>query len=260
MSPPVHWYQPTTDIVKTDSKATIPDWLNPKTIIVFVGIVVAFLFVGYLGYLFFDTHEVPAVVQSHQWSRSIEVEEYRTVTESDWNIPSGGRRVSSQQKIHHYDDVLDHYETRTRNVCENVRVGSHEDCEYYDRGNGSFDQVCRDIPEYENQCHSEEYREPIYRQEPVYQTWYTYEIDKWVFDHKEIASGQDKDPYWPNVVLMNNQRKGSKSQSYIINTSSEEGSKSANIGFDLWNDLEIGDEVILHVNHFGIVLNVDKVE
>ena len=38
--------------------------------------------------------------------------------------PAAGRLLSEREEIHHYDQVLDHYETRQRDVEEQVQVGT----------------------------------------------------------------------------------------------------------------------------------------
>lgn len=79
----------------------------------FLGILV------FLIWLFFPVTRT-ATVQDFEWERSIVVEEYTLCHENDWNVPSGGTITSQKEEIHHYDKVLDHYETKTKKVSERV--------------------------------------------------------------------------------------------------------------------------------------------
>ena len=57
--------------------------------------------------------ETTLFVNEKRWERSIEIEEYKTVREDAWHIPDGGRLVYETSEVHHYDQVLSHYETIT---------------------------------------------------------------------------------------------------------------------------------------------------
>ena len=49
------------------------------------------------------------------------------VDEDGWSLPSGADLLYTRSEIHHYNHVLDHYETRTRSYQERVQSGSHTD-------------------------------------------------------------------------------------------------------------------------------------
>ena len=49
-------------------------------------------------------------VTALSWTRNINIEENRMFSESGWSLPSGAEQTGTRQEIHHYDNVLDHYE------------------------------------------------------------------------------------------------------------------------------------------------------
>lgn len=174
------------------------------------------------------------------WSRSISIEEYRTVQESDWTVPPNGRVQYTRQEIHHYDRVIDHYEQKSRQVIDyydDIVTG------YRDLGNGYFEEITTKKPVYK----TEYYDEPVYRNDPQYATKYYYEIERWVYSRSVNTNGNDKSPYWGEVYLHNKEREGSRTSKYYVNTTDREYKVSEND----WYSLNIGDNVILSVNRLG---------
>ncbi|MGD2078354.1 MAG: zinc finger Ran-binding domain-containing protein, partial [Chloroflexota bacterium] len=210
-----------------------------------VGLVVIFLVFG--------GRETGAEVSGFEWQRTVAVESFQTVEEEDWSVPEGGRIKSQREEIHHYDDVLDHYETRQRQVQEQVQVGTEQYvCGQRDLGNGFFEDIQCDRPIYETQSRTETYEEPIYRQEPVYQTLYVYDIDKWTVVRTEEASGRDHSPMWPRSDLTSDEREGETTELYVVVFTDEEGeSHRWETTLDRWQALEMGQEVLLEFDTFG---------
>lgn len=189
------------------------------------------------------------IVDSFSWSRSIEVEEYKTVQESDWSVPPGGRTLYTQREIKTYEQVLDHYETKTRTYTEEV-LDHYEDyvSGHRDLGNGMFEEIISQRPVYRTETKTETYQEPVYRQEPVYATKYYYEIDKWMHKDYVKTSGSDKDPYWGEYTFKDKEREGTKSEDYKIHITNKDGKKKEySVDFDVWNKLNQGDSVKLKV-------------
>ena len=169
--------------------------------------------------------DVTATVAAKDWSRAIEVQEYRTVQEEDWSIPQGGRQKRSFRAIRDYRQVLDHYETKTREVSERVQTGTRTyTCGQRDMGNGYFEDVTCTEPEYTTNYRTETYQDPVYRQEPIYDTKYAYEIEKWVPDDTAWARGDgSKEPAWPTVSIGRNEREGVRIQRYVLRFSDDDG-------------------------------------
>ncbi|HEX2190223.1 MAG TPA: hypothetical protein VHG51_15050 [Longimicrobiaceae bacterium] len=167
----------------------------------------------------FSPKEVPATVADRSWERTVQVERYRTVTEVDWTLPSGGRELGRERAVRRYERVLDHYETRTRRVSDRVQTGTETyTCGTVDEGNGYFrDKTCT-RPTYTTEYRTESYEEPVYRQEPVWGTRYRYEIERWKPERLVRASGGSGDlPDWPATGLAGSrEREGGRTESYTV--------------------------------------------
>jgi hypothetical protein len=210
------------------------------------------------GFFLFGEKEVDVTAAEIGWQRTIQVEAYRTVVEEDWSVPAGGRTISQQEEIHHYDSVLVGSETRERQVSEQVQTGSRTYvCGSRDLGNGYFEDVeCTD-PIYETRYRTETYQEPIYEQVPVYQTKYSYEIEKWVVDRTEERSGTDHQAHWPTIRLGDNEREGQRTEEYRVPFVDEE-SKQYEMTFTEgeWLAIERGGRYRLKVSRLGEPLEV----
>ncbi len=208
-----------------------------------------------IAFLIFGGRESEATVDGFLWERTLDIEELQTVVEEDWQIPSGGRLLSQREAIHHYDQILDHYETRQREIEEQVQVGVEVYvCGQRDLGNGFFEDIECEEPVYETRYRTETFGEPIYRDEPVYQTLYSYDIDKWTVISSEVASGNDHSPYWPRANLEENQREGDTDEYYVVYFVDDEGEiHEWETTWQQWQRLEQGQQVVLKFNALGQV-------
>ena len=214
------------------------------------------------------TSTVELELTNLSWQRQIEVEEFRTLTLDGWTLPFDGRVQSQQQKVHHYDKVFDHYETRTRQVPKTRQTGSRSETyacgsRTVDNGNGTFSteaEYCtQTVPVYETVYRTEAYQEPVYIDEPVYQTWYVYQVDHWVFDHHDSSSGT-VDPYWPEPTLEHaDQRVGSgKSETYSVILRDVEGRNfDRTTSLDIWQKLEVGMMIKGEQTRQGALVSVE---
>ena len=116
---------------------------------------------------------------------------------------------------------------------------------------------------------------PVYRQEPVYDTLYEYEIDKWVPARTEKAGGSCyeprseliragewsvvSEPFWPDTRLGGNERESTRSEEYILYFDDAKGkSYSARVPEELWNRFSRDQSVELEVQG-SRVLSIDGV-
>lgn len=184
------------------------------------------------------------------WERSIDIERYQTVDESGWSLPVGARLHYSQEEFSHYEQVLDHYETKTRQVAKE-RISGYEEyvTGYRDLGNGYFEETTSSRPIYETYYETETYEEPVYRDEAVYRTKYYYEIDKWLYERSVKTNGTDKEPYWGEVNLNSDERVSSERENYtILGLNKKEKEQSISLSYKDWNSLEVGQTVKLKVS------------
>ena len=209
------------------------------------GLIIALFTTGF--FVLTKPKEVTMSVTEVSWNRTIDVEKYQTVEESDWSLPSSARLLYTAQEIHHYDTILDHYETKSREVSKERITGYNTYYTYNDLGNGYFEEEEHSEPIYETYYETEYYEEPVYREEPVYQTKYYYEIDKWLYERSVKTSGKDKTPYWGNLNLDSDERESSKSQQYQITGIVNNKKKTYLISLDDWKKIDVGKDFKLKV-------------
>lgn len=225
-------------------------------------IALVLLVIAGLVYLLLRPYEVHTAIDRFEWTRTIHIDQYRTVREGDWSIPAGGRYVSDEQRIHHYNRVLDHYETKTRQVS----AGSEQFvCGKTDNGNGTFsDRYCtRTI------YRTETYQDPVYRNDPVYQTWYHYDIDKWV-PSRVVPTGNsnrnDPLPYWGNFnlecanqAILGCERESYRQEHYYVVFRWQDGDQRKEFRHEEeradWDSYDAQGEFTLVLNGLNVLLN-----
>lgn len=194
--------------------------------------------------------EQEITIQEMKWKRTISIDKYQTVEESSWILPAGARLKYAQKEFSHYEKVIDHYETKTKQVLKQRIVGYEE---YVtgtrDLGNGYFEETTSTRPVYEEYYDTESYEEPVYREEAVYQIKYYYEIDKWIYERSVVTEGKDKKPYWGQTNLKSDEKESSKTESYsIIGLNKKEKKQTVLLSYNDWAILKIGDTVKLKVS------------
>ena len=235
-----------------------------------LGVVAAVVMIigGYAGYAnFIKASEVVLTVDALEWERQVEIEEFRTLTQEDWTYPGDARVQRSFQAVHHYDRVLDHYEDRTRQVPETKQTGTRPESyacgsTTVNNGNGTFSSrttyCTRSVPVYTTTYRTEHYKEPIYKQVPVYKTKYVFEIDRWVTDRFIRASAEAK-PFWPQPVgLTGKQRVGNeRKESYEVTLVDPQGREfDREVDLTTWSYLSEGETVPAMQTRRGSVRSV----
>lgn len=199
----------------------------------------------------FTPIEHQMAIEGFEWSRNIEIEELRTFDESEWSLPSEARLQYTRNELHHYEDVFDHYETKSKQVPHERIVGYDEHTSYRDLGNGQFEEVVTQTPVYETYYETEYYESAVYRQEPRYATKYYYEIDRWVHGYDVPTFGFDKDPYWGTYTLGAKERKGKSSERYYITGCIDSKERKFSISFSDWKACEKGNTVSFTTYRFS---------
>ncbi len=209
--------------------------------------------VGLFVYLNGNATKSGLTVTDIAWNRSIPVESYKNYTEEDWSIPQGGTQVSSSSKLHHYDQVLDHYESvevqKSRSVLDHYETYT----EFVDQGNGSFMPVEKQQAVYGTEYYTETESRPVYRSEPRYATWYVYTIWRWKQDRIERSSGTDHEAAWPELNLQENEREGSpRVAEYAFTVEDEKGERSTwTLEEPYWRNISPGDKLSISAKRTG---------
>lgn len=201
------------------------------------GILLGVMLIGGLIFALWPREE-KAIVTHASWNSTIYLEEYQYNQHSNWSVPPGGEIVSvEEQKFHHYESVFDHREeqchlerqqvdTDTREYtdrdCQDVYSHTEETC--YDDGTCDrdpvYNEVCTDVtyteqvPVYDDVevCSMVD----IYRDEPRYAPWYTYNIWEWVSITPAQLAGTGE-PYWPTEYRLDEtHRESGRNQTYTV--------------------------------------------
>ena len=200
------------------------------------------------GIWFFTPVEHNSYVDGFYWERSIAVETYTLCHESGWSVPSGGIVTSTKQEVHHYDTVVDHYETKSKKVPKQVQDGY--DITYQDLGNGQFKEVKE--PKYKTVYETSYYEEAVYRSIPVEKTKYYYDIGRWKKTDSIDTSGIDKTVYFGECTLEKNisnpnygdQRQAERTEHYYVlykDHNDKESKKEYDYGE--WEKLKVEDKI-----------------
>ncbi len=194
-------------------------------------------------------------VTNVQWARVINIEENRMYSESGWELPQGAELTNSRNEIHHYDSVLDHYESRQ--VQRSRQVLDHYETyyTYQDNGNGSFTEIPHERPVYTTETYWETVQEPVYVQVPRYATKYYYNIWRWTPSRNVEASGEDKNPAWPEFTLGENEREGQHAEEYRFTVEHTEKKNEPAVTYSLaesdWNNINVGDHIFITSKRTG---------
>ena len=201
-------------------------------------------------------------VESVKWSRTIEVEKYKTVRESDWELPPGARLIRTQREIHHYEssDITDPMD-RHRELAERSADGEKTNLTAYisshspfkrlmvyadDLGNGFFevDDGSDDGGGFWGDSDDDSNREV-----PVYRTKYYYEIERWVHERDIYTEGpRSEEPYWGDMDLENDERESGRYERHFFEDWTDKGKfGDYDLDDDLWMEVNPGDRVRVRI-------------
>lgn len=177
-----------------------------KIVMGLMGIIFVFL-IGFLIYGHMKITDHTITVAEKTWSRSIDIEEYRRVSDTDWcsSMPSDAYNVKS------FRDVRSHRQVADGQTCHTEKK---------DRGDGSYtsERVCQ----------------TKYRREPVYDNRCNYMVNRWRFSNKELSSGTGSSkPYDPDVSkyksvgnILGSKRVAGRNENYTVSFRYQDDGKS----------------------------------
>ena len=232
------------------TKSTLTNIVNlifsRKYLVIFGIIATLFLIISLCVGIYHKTHKT-FIPNTFLWETKIEIEHYETCHESDWNIPSGGRETNHESRIHHYNHVIDHYQTVTKS--RQVQDGYDVSYTYSDNGDGTFTEHEHRTPRYRTEYYSEE--EPVYIDVPVYKTYYFYDIERWVSKYYEVENGTEKTIAWKEYTLKDDTwREGDRIVEYNVKGLIDDKIVTYKCNETIFKQLEAGGK-------FKIVTNFD---
>ncbi|MCX4243051.1 zinc ribbon domain-containing protein [Paraliomyxa miuraensis] len=193
--------------------------------------------------LFFWKREAAVEVEGHRWARTIDIEVFDDVRDSEWcdQMPRKARNVSRRKEQRSTKKVQDGEE------CVKKRK---------DNRDGTFKEV--------QEC------KPKYREEPVYDQKCYFEIEKWAVRRTEKAEGQSKDPEpaWPAVTLSKPgtckgcEREGKRVETYWLRLlRKEEGqADECEVERARWDGAEVGSRFMVKVGVVGDGIDCDSLQ
>ncbi|SFE40538.1 zinc finger Ran-binding domain-containing protein [Thermoflexibacter ruber] len=209
--------------------------------------------IGFLGwYYLIRTEKFTVTVDKHLWVYSLQVQQYKKVTESSFDVPDGAKVINSELHFHHYDQVPNGTIAKTRQVkvqtgTKKVKVGVK------DLGNGYFEDVYKDEPVYGYK--TETYHEVQYKQVPVKKRYYTYEVMKWVdVGKRDTLQGYDLNPRYPDTKLPNqeNWREVDKMENFYLVVKDHTGkSYTTPVNYQFWKKIKDGEQMEAKRNKIG---------
>ena len=245
---------------KSDSEEPRKSFL--KSILLLIGTFAAIAFIIFGLVSCFSQKVRNVTIDDFDWQRTIDVEEIVAYDESGWTLPDDARLLYTKKEIRSYKDVVDHYktvsETKTKMVIIDHYEGEVSNDHYWST---ILETIIKIFPVCKEETYTETSSEPVYRQEPVYDTKYYYEIDRWTVVDAAKSSGHDQNPFWPELKLKNGQRAGSKKEYYSV-TTTYQGKKGKtktekyNMDFSEWKKLKKGEGMLkINFNGFAEINN-----
>ncbi len=161
------------------------------------------------------TQEVEGVT-ARTWTHTVSQERFTPWTTGGWQntlndrapvMPvEGTGEVAGVQNVRDCQEkqsgtrqVPDGTETVCHQVTHQVQDGTREDCQIQDLGNGFAEEVCTHVATYTTETTEECQEQTIYRQEPIYDTWCTYDTWTWKTIDQASHSGTWDAPTWPEL-------------------------------------------------------------
>lgn len=211
----------------------------------------------------FTPKEEFVTITDLKWEYSVNIEKFETINEDDWELPIDARLLYTNTELYGHDQVIDHYETKSRQV-EKTRLSGYENyvSGYRDLGNGYFEEIIDQRPIYETYYEIEYYEEPVYKNVPIYKTKYYYERDVWNYCRTVKFNGNDKNPKWGEIKVNDLERisqSSKKEKYYVVGVNLKDETKECEFTFNEWNSLEKG-YVIKFKSLFGKNTELEIIE
>lgn len=195
------------------------------------------------------------------WETQIGVQQYQTVHEGDWSVPNGGRETDHYRKQRSTETYVSGHRTRTiKGTCTTTGSGKNQ------RRSCSADRTVT---------------EAVYSTRPVYDTYYEYDIDRWLSIQPLTASGDQNtnkaggrdthEWYWPDTSdttyidspVIGNKRLGLRQTHFFIvfvndNPESKIKQSPADMPEERWKTHHMGGKYDITFGWFNNVLEINK--
>jgi hypothetical protein len=146
------------------------------------------------------------IVVGSEWKSIVKVERYQSVREDGWTVPTDATLVTNEGlRIHHYDKIQ--IGTKKVPYSESYKCGetcrtTARRCKNNHNGTASCsggNRVCS-----AKYCTRTAYRtENVYKNQPRYRDWYSWNVWRWRFNRNVMCSGLDFKPKLPENINLN---------------------------------------------------------
>lgn len=177
---------------------------------------------------------ISVTVTAIGWDTRIDVQRYQTNNHGGWSIPNGGRETDSYRKQRGTRSVAD----GTERVCS---------------GTGK-DRTCKNRTKY--------------KQVPVYDRWYEYDIEEWTNIEPLTASGNTHEWYmpdtsdgtWNTAEYIGNKRLGLQYTHFYVKFVDRQTKKEygADMVESMWKQYNVEDSARITLNFFNTILAIEK--
>ncbi|MBN1681202.1 MAG: zinc ribbon domain-containing protein [Anaerolineae bacterium] len=201
---------------------------------IFGGLVLAALLIAGIVFALTYRRETSGYVYSMSWERVIDIDDFQPRPGANWDdaLPGDAYNLSCVEKQH---------------GTRRVETGSHQECSDVDQGDGSFRRECHTVKDYS--------------QEPVYDDWCSYTVDRWEKTRSVKANGDGKkpSPTWPPFTLKTatgrygQEREGKHHEKYVIVIHESDGDEYScdYDSLETWDSFDIETRVTIELNVMG---------
>lgn len=207
------------------------------------GIICSIIFISICIHLYTYRKVENYTVASIGWNTQIDIQQYLTNHEGGWSIPYGGKETNHYTKQRGTTRYIAGYKSTThKGSC--VGTGAKKRC--------SSDTTTS---------------EPIYKTRAVYDTWYEYDIDRWINIQPLKASGIGHKWYYPDTSdgtyntapIIGNKRLGAEHTQFFIIFRNNNQQKQVDMPIERWNTINMNDTYEITSNWFGMIVNIKQV-
>lgn len=251
-----------TDMPREPASAPVAKPKQPSRKLLVIGVVILAALVG-LGIFLFRPRESVATVSGKRWERTLRVEAYGPQQEQDWaeRVPADAYDRQCRTAVRSYIPVQTGTRTEQRQECQTVAVGEETyECGVVDLGNGRFEQKICTRTIYEEQCEWVAVEVPVYVQQPIYDNFCTFTVERWTYARTETVSERDTEPYWPVVASRANEREegGGRQESYVVYiVDADEKTWEYETDLATWQRFSRGQQVTLKVTKTNKIVSVE---
>lgn len=218
-----------------------------------------------LVYISTLTYAAEVEVTGLEWTRTIALEEYKTISESAWEgeVPPNVRIQSEIRAVHHTDKVADGTRTVPETYSEQVSDGTESyACGKTSKKNGYFEDKYCTRTKYKTVSKTRNKTETVYRDVPVYKTRYNYLVDKWVSAGEKTTSGTNFNPQWAAVQADDvRTRISSRTENYNLLCKELSGAGKIHkikLPAENWSKFKTGERLRGKTNFFGSLISIDE--